>query len=315
MRLIKDETKIDFIGKRHIGAAFSLTLIVISIASLIYHGGPNYGIDFNGGTIIQLKFSETPQISDVRKVVGDLDMGDFHIQEFGDPKELLIRAPMAEEGNGKETQAQKAEAALKDKFGDGFIIERVEMVGPKVGSDLREKAVLALFYSLAGILIYITFRFEFRFGVAAIMALVHDTIITVGAFSIMDKEFTLTVIAALLTVIGYSLNDTIVVFDRVRENLRFKRGVDTIEILNVSINQTLSRTLLTSGTTLFVVLAIFFLGGEVIHDFSFALLVGIAVGTYSSIYVASPILLLWPSMSGKKGSTPARGRAKKGAKA
>lgn len=301
MRLIKKETKIDFLGKRRIGAVVSTAMILISLASLIYHGGPNYGIDFRGGTIVQLKFKEAAPISQVRKTISGLDMGDFNIQRFGEPEDLLVRLPRAEAVEGEENPAQTVEAALREEFGEGFTVERVEMVGPKVGSDLREKALLALFYSLAGILIYITLRFELRFGVAAIIALIHDTIITVGAFSIMDKEFTLPVVAALLTVIGYSLNDTIVVFDRIRENLRLKRGVALTELLNISINQTLSRTLLTSGTTLIVVLSIFFFGGEVIHNFSFALLVGIAVGTYSSIFVASPLLLLWSDFSKKKG--------------
>ncbi len=293
MRIIEPGTTIDFIGKRKVAAIISVILILIAIGSLIIHGGPNYGIDFKGGTIIQVKFADTAPISEIRNIIGTLKLGEFNIQEFGSDRELLIRAQRVEETAGEETQAQRVEAALRDKYGDSFSVERVEMVGPKVGKDLREKALLALFYSLAGILIYITFRFEFRFGVAAIAALAHDTLITVGAFSLLDKEFTLTVIAALLTVVGYSLNDTIVIFDRIRENLRLKRGLKPEEVFNISINQTLSRTFLTSGTTLVVVLCIFFLGGEVIHDFSFALLVGVIIGTYSSIFVASPIILLW----------------------
>jgi len=278
----------------------SVALIIISIVSLIWHGGPNYGIDFKGGTLMQLKFIKAAPLPEVRKIIGRLKIGDFSIQEFGAPEEFLVRVQQTSNDKGEDTRAQQVEAALHEVYGKNFIVERVEMVGPKVGADLREKAFLALFYSLVGILIYITLRFELRFGVAAIVALGHDTMITVGAFSLMDKEFTLTVIAALLTVIGYSLNDTIVIFDRIRENLRLKRGKQLSEILNTSINQTLSRTILTSGTTLVVVLSIFLLGGEVIHDFSFALLVGIVIGTYSSIFVASPIILLWSDWSKRK---------------
>ena len=304
MRIVKPETNVNFIGRRHTAAILSVLVIALSIGSLVYHGGPNYGIDFEGGTLIQLKFTEPVAISEVRKAIGGLGMGEFSIQKFGSEEELLVRVRRADTGDPKETtQAEKVETALRAQYGDSFIVDRVEMVGPKVGQDLREKAVLALIYSLGGILIYITFRFEFRFGVAAIIALTHDTIITVGAFSLLDKEFTLTVIAALLTVIGYSLNDTIVVFDRIRENLRLKRGLTLAEMLNVSINQTLSRTILTSGTTLVVVLSIFLFGGEVIHDFSFALLIGVVVGTYSSIFIASPIILIWDTISKRKTHT------------
>ncbi len=314
MRLLNRETKIDFLGKRKLAAIFSVTLILISIGSLILHGGPNYGIDFVGGTLIQLKFKEPVPVVEVRKTLGNLDLGDFSLQEFGAPEEILIHVSQADELGKEATQAQKVEQALRDKYGDSFIVERVEMVGPKVGGDLRQKAMLALIYSLAGILLYITFRFEFKFGMAAIIALLHDTIITVGAFSVFDKEFSLTVIAALLTVIGYSLNDTIVVFDRIRETMRLKRGIPIEHMMNLSINQTLSRTLLTSGTTLFVVLSIFFLGGEVIHDFAFALLVGVGIGTYSSIFVATPTLLLWKSFSASPGGQN-RSKSKKNKKA
>jgi preprotein translocase subunit SecF len=190
----------------------------------------------------------------------------------------------------------KVRNSLGGKFNkEDITIERVEMVGPKVGRDLREKALLSILYAIIGIVIYISWRFELQYAVAAIIALVHDVLVTLGAFSILDKEFTLVIIAAFLAIIGYSLNDTIVVFDRIRENLR-RRGKNTfVQIINASINQTLSRTLLTSGTTLMVVVALFFFGGEIIHDFSFALLVGILVGTYSSIFIASAFLVYWDS--------------------
>ena len=311
MQILKEEAHIDFLGKRFVAVIFSLCLIAGTIASLIFHGGPNYGIDFEGGSLVQVKFAEAVEPKVVREALASADVGEFAVQEFGSPKEILINMEGTEkevpvniaQEDGAEVEegpGEKVKRALKEAFGDRFTVERVEMVGPKVGSDLREKALMAIIYALIGILIYITLRFELKFGLAAIVALLHDTVITIGAFSVFDKEFTLPVIAALLTVIGYSLNDTIVVFDRIRENLKLKRGMDTIKILNVSINQTLSRTLLTSGTTLAVVLSIFFLGGEVIHDFSFALLIGVLIGTYSSIFVASPLLLLGKGLSKKK---------------
>jgi len=183
---------------------------------------------------------------------------------------------------------------------ENIVVERVEMVGPKVGKDLREKAILSIVYAIIGIVIYISWRFEFQYAVAAIIALIHDVLVTMGAFSLADKEFTLVIVAAFLTIIGYSLNDTIVVFDRIRENMRRKGKTLLKDIINTSINQTLSRTILTSGTTLLVVVALFFLGGEIIHDFSFALMVGVLIGTYSSIFIASAFLVYWESRSAKK---------------
>ncbi|MDO9515649.1 MAG: protein translocase subunit SecF, partial [Syntrophales bacterium] len=191
--------------------------------------------------------------------------------------------------------------ALSTSYGrEDFEIRRIEVVGPKVGSDLRQKGLLAMLYAVIGILLYVTWRFELRYAVGAIVALIHDVVITVGVFSILGKEFTLPIIAALLTIIGYSLNDTIVVYDRMRENIKGARNQPLKEVINSSVNQTLSRTVLTSGTTLLVVLALFFLGGAVIHDFAFALLVGIVVGTYSSIFVASPTVLVWETISPSK---------------
>ncbi len=308
MRLIKNNTKIDFLGKRKIAFTLSAVLILGSIISLIAHGGPNYGIDFKGGEIIQLKFLKEEPVANIRKIISKLNIGDFNIQEFGSKQDFLVRVSQAPEAGAGKTRSQAVQAGLHDAYGENFTVERVEMVGPKVGGDLRQKAFLALFYSLTGILLYITLRFELRFGVAAIVALAHDTILTIGAFSVFDKEITLSAVAAILTVIGYSLNDTIVVFDRIRENFKLKRGIAMAEVMNISINQTLSRTLLTSCTTLFVVMSIFFIGGEVIHDFAFALLVGVGVGTYSSIFVASPILLMW---NGKKGVPATAGKRKK----
>ncbi|MBI5815981.1 MAG: protein translocase subunit SecF [Nitrospinae bacterium] len=314
MQFLKKETNIDFLSKRKIAFGVSFLMVAISIISLAAHGGPNYGVDFKGGTIVQVKFRDATPISQVRDVVGSLKMGDFSIQEYGSAQEMMIRVPVIDEAKSGETQAQKVETALRQKFGAKFSVERVEMVGPKVGSDLRWKALLAVFYSMIGILIYLAFRFEFRFAVGAVLATIHDPLVILGAFSVLDKEFTLTVLAAVLTIIGYSLNDTIVVFDRIRENLRLKRGMPIEALLNLSVNQTLSRTILTSGFTMLVVVALFFLGGEVIHDFAFALMVGIVVGTYSSIYVASPIILYWEQIVLKKKEAASKAGAVKAKK-
>jgi preprotein translocase subunit SecF len=300
MELFKPDTRIDFMSQRRFAIGLSVALVVISIMALLIKG-PNYGVDFKGGTLIQVKFTQKTTINDVRDVISALNLGDFSIQEFGSPDELLIRIPIeVEQTPGKETMAQRLEAALKAKYAGKFTVERMEMVGPKVGADLQWKALLSVFYSLIGILIYLAFRFEFRYAAGAVLATIHDPLIILGAFSLMGKEFTLTALAAILTVIGYSLNDTIVVFDRIRDNMKLKRGMPTLDILNLSVNQTLSRTILTSSTVLMVVLALFFFGGEVIHDFAFALLVGVIVGTYSSIYVASPIIHYWEVFAKKR---------------
>ncbi|MBI4829572.1 MAG: protein translocase subunit SecF [Nitrospinae bacterium] len=306
MELIRPNTNFDFIGKRRAFAAVSVALIVLSFVLLALKGGPRYGVDFEGGTIVQLKFDRPAPLAQIREALSALDLGDYSLQEYGSPEEALVRVRKAEDETGGETRAQLVEGALRKAFAQSFTVERVETVGPKVGGDLRQKALLAILYSLVGLLIYITLRFEFRFGVAAIMALAHDTIITIGAFSLLDKEMTLTVVAAILTLIGFSLNDTIVVFDRIRENLRLKRGMALTDLINLSVNQTLSRTILTSGTVFLVVVALFFIGGEVIHDFAFAMLVGVVVGTYSSVFIASPILILWDEYANNRRANPAR---------
>jgi preprotein translocase subunit SecF len=339
MQLIKPDIDIDFIGKKKIAFLCSATLILIGIISLIVHGGPRYGIDFAGGTVIQVKFQAPVQIKQIKAGLAAIKVKAGAVQQFGNAKadEFLIRTDSdLTADNNFSTQLVDA---LKKTTGSASEIRRIEMVGPKVGKDLQEKALFAMFYTLLFIAIYISGRFEFKwmvsglmaaalagavyfltlfhvsivyliaaalivtlvlfwflelkYAMGAIVALIHDVTITVGLFSLMDKEFTLPIIAALLTIIGYSLNDTIIVFDRIRENLRKYNKKPMVYILNRSVNETLSRTILTSGTTLIVVVALFFLGGEIIHDFAFALLAGIVVGTYSSIYVASPILLFW----------------------
>ncbi len=258
----------------------------------IVKGGLKLGIDFSGGTLIQLQFKEKVSIDEIRTSFKQLGLGSSNVQQFGSDRDILVHAEHFSEGleDLKSTVKKQLEKNITSK---DFDIVRVEMVGPKVGRDLREKAILSILYALVGIVLYISWRFEFRFAVAAIVALLHDILVTTTFFLIFDKEFSLPIIAAFLTIIGYSLNDTIVVFDRIRENLRKTRKKTFESLINLSINQTLSRTILTSLTTLIVVAALFFLGGEVIHDFSFALMVGVSVGTYSSIYIASPVLLTW----------------------
>ena len=294
MKIISSETNFDFMGKIKMTMTISGLVILIGLGSIALSGGLKYGIDFAGGTLIQLQFKTPPDIEVIRDGLKTIALGESTIQEFGSKRDILIRIQRSEEK--LEAVGSKVRNSLGGKFNkEDITVERVEMVGPKVGRDLREKAFLSILYAVIGIVIYISWRFELQYAIAAIIALAHDVLVTLGAFSILDKEFTLVIVAAFLAIIGYSLNDTIVVFDRIRENIR-RRGKNTlVQTINASINQTLSRTLLTSGTTLMVVMALFFFGGEIIHDFSFALLVGILVGTYSSIFIASVFLVYWDS--------------------
>jgi preprotein translocase subunit SecF len=271
-------------------------VISLGITSLVIKGGPRFGIDFAGGTLVQVKFSPLPDIGQIRSALNEKDLGSAVIQSLGEDKVAIrVKSDVGQE----DTVSDEIFSILSDSFGkDKVSLELVEMVGPQVGADMRRKGLLSILYAMVGILIYITFRFRFRFALGAIAALIHDILITIGVFSFFGKEFTLPVVAALLTIIGYSLNDTIVVYDRIRENVRRSPRDALAGIINSSINQTLSRTILTSGTTFMVLLCLFFLGGEVIHDFSFALLVGVLVGTYSSIYIASPVLLIGQNTQG-----------------
>jgi preprotein translocase subunit SecF len=294
MELIRPGTKIDFIGFSRFTRLISLALIAVGIGSLVYHGGPNYGVDFTGGTMIQVGFMQRPAISEIRAALAALGFGDAQIQDFGGgataSAEFLIRLPL--EAAEQEDVSRKVATSLAAKFGEGsFEVQRIETVGPRVGRDLRQRAILAVSFATLMMGAYIWFRFQLRFGVGAAVALAHDVLITIGALSLFNYEFDLTVVAALLTVVGFSVNDTVIVSDRIRENLR-KRPRDTLAtIINSSINETLSRTVLTTGTALLVTIALFLLGGNVINGFAFALLVGFIVGTYSSIFVASPIVL------------------------
>ncbi len=346
MRFIKPDINVDFIGKKKIAFFLSIACVAISLLSLIFHGGPRLGIDFAGGTLVQIKFTSPVQIDDIQTGLNTIGLDKSSVQQFGQDidNEFLIRTEISYgSGEGFSSDLKKA---LADSTQKEVEIRRVEMVGPQVGKDLREKALFAIFYALLFITIYISGRFELKwilsgvvaaaligavylfdlfnvsipfligaalivtlvvfwflelkYAMGAIVALMHDVIITVGIFSIFDKEFTLPIIAALLTIVGYSLNDTIIVFDRIRENLKKFHKKPLAFIVNRSINETLSRTILTSLTTLMVVVTLFVLGGGIIHDFAFALIIGVLVGTYSSVYVASPILLAWQGRSKKK---------------
>lgn len=293
MQLIKPDVNIDFVGKRKLALIVSVVMILVGLGSLVINGGPNYGIDFAGGTLVQVQFAQPTDATAIKKAMKDLDLGSPVVQRFGDNQnEFLIRVEQA--SSELKGLSQVIQGSLEKTYEKGNVdIRRVEMVGPQVGKDLRGKGLKAIFYAMLGILAYISWRFEFRFAVGAIVALVHDVVITLGAFSLFGKEIDLPIIAAFLAIIGYSLNDTIIVYDRIRENLGKHHKESFPFVVNRSINETLSRTLLTSGTTLLVVLALFLLGGGVIHNFAFAMLIGVLIGTYSSIFVASPILILW----------------------
>ncbi len=290
MQLLSRKIEIQFMSKRRYAVIASLTLIALSIASLTFKG-LNFGIDFTGGTLIELGYPEPVKLAVVRQALRESGYQRAVVQHFGTSLDVLIRlAPQADKNSAD--LSNQIVAALRERVVGEVDVRRVEFVGPQVGEALREDGGLALVYALIGILIYVALRFEYRFSFGSVIAVVHDVIITLGFFSLTQTEFDLSVLAAILAVIGYSLNDTIVVYDRIRENFRKMRKADTEAVVNTSINQTLARTLVTSLTTLLVLLALFFLGGEVIHGFAVALIVGVMVGTYSSIYVASTSALM-----------------------
>lgn len=288
MQLLKQSLKIDFLGRRNLAWIISAILIVVSIASLATRG-LNLGIDFTGGTIVEVGYTESTELAPIRDALAQAQFEDVIVQHFGTSKDVLIRLPASDSMQAPEVSNQVLNAL--QSTGDPSM-RRVEFVGPQVGDELRDDGGLAVLYALVAILIYVMLRFEFRFSVGSVAALIHDVLLVVGFFSITQAPFDLTVLAAVLAVIGYSLNDTIVVFDRIRENFRKMRKATPIEVINGSINQTLARTIMTSLTTLLVLLALFFVGGEVIHSFALALLVGVLIGTYSSIYIASSMLVL-----------------------
>ena len=301
MELIKPDINVNFVGHIKGALIFSLIVIGISLISLIIKGGPRYGIDFEGGTLVQVKFFDKVDISEVRIALDDLTIEGLSVQEFGEKEANEYLITMTKTTGELEGLSEDVKIALNNRFGrESLEVRRVEMVGPKVGKDLRRKGMLAVIFSLLGMLMYIWWRFELRFGVGAIICLIHDVIITLGALSLTNKPVDLPIIAALLAVVGYSVNDTIIISDRIRENLKKMSRGRLRDIVNKSINQTLSRTCITAGTTLMVVIALFSLGGEVIHDFAFTLLVGICIGTYSSIFIASPLLIVWERLFPKK---------------
>ena len=284
----------DFQGKRRIAFIISGALLLIGILSLIIRGGPLYSIDFLGGLAIRVQFERPVSESDVRAALSLVNLGSSEvktIREVAGEPDILIRVKQEQAGSDAQEQVR---TALQEHFKDNpFEVRSVDRVGPRIGSELRKNAILAVLITLILILIYLSWRFEFRFGVGAVAALFHDVLITMGIFSILNLEISLAIVAAFLTIVGYSLNDTIVVFDRIRENWRKMSSSKLEEVINRSINETLSRTVITSGTTFVVVLILFIFGGQVIHDFAFALLIGVIVGTYSSMYIAAPILLEW----------------------
>jgi preprotein translocase subunit SecF len=293
VQIIRPDIYFNFVSQNRIAVILSLVVILAGILSLIVKGGPEYGIDFTGGTLIQIQFVKPTEAADIREALKSLPLGSLSVQQFGeDTNEFLIRAQEA--GSELQQISQQVGQALEKRFGERQLeIRRSETVGSLVGKELREKGVLALLYAVAGTVVYISWRFEFRFAVGAAVALIHDVLVTLGFFSFFGKEIDLTIIAAFLTIIGYSLNDTIVIYDRIRENLGKHPGEGFAAIVNRSINETLSRTILTSGTTLLVVAALFIFGGTVINGFAFALMVGILAGTYSTIFVASSVVLYW----------------------
>lgn len=289
MQILKENTHFNFMGKRKIAAVFSVLLVLASLVSL-FTQGLNLGIDFTGGTIIELAYEDEAKLDDIRATLKTGGFEGASVQTFGSIHDVLIHLPvistkkMAELSNEVVTVLQADSSIPID-------VRRVEFVGPQVGEELTEDGGLAMLYALIGILIYVSMRFEYRFAIGSVVALVHDVVLVLGFFSLFRLEFDLTVLAAILAIIGYSLNDTIVVFDRIRETFLRKRKSDSVEIVNSALNDTLSRTLMTSTTTLLVVVSLYIFGGSVIHDFAIALLMGIVVGTYSSIYIASNTVL------------------------
>ena len=308
-------TNIDWLGKKWYFLGFSLIFSVAGILSMLFWHGVPKGVDFKGGTQITVHFASTPSEDHVRQAMDQAGVHDARIQRITDPShgtsnDILIALPESTASDQAHDAGRIAvENALSANYHDSaFTIQQIDIVGPTAGKQLQRQAWLATAYSLLGMLIYLWFRFELIYGVAAVVAVFHDTLITVGAFSLTNQEITLTVIAAILTLIGYSMNDTIVVFDRIRENLATNRRETLSDVVNRSINQTLSRTVISSGLTFLTVLSLYLFGGEVLHGFSFALVVGILIGTYSSIAVAAPMLVAyqdWRASRGKQATLPA----------
>ena len=306
MRLFEN-TNIDFLGKRHIFYIVSISVIVIGMVVLAFRGIP-LGIDFLGGTEMQLKFSSPVNVSEVRSLMDNNGFTGMEIKTMGAPTDLLLRTPMQAEGT---VVADKIKEVLTQKYGQSntFQVQRTDKVGPKIGSELRRNAILAVLFSLLGILIYLAIRFQFVYALGAVIALFHDVLITISAIALFDAllpiqlEFSQTMLAAFLTLIGFSVNDTVIIFDRIRENIKLHKNEDIEQVMNRSVNATLSRTIITSGTVFLTVFVIFIFGGEVLRSFSFTFGVGIITGTYSSVFVASAIVVDWKHKVLKNRST------------
>jgi preprotein translocase SecF subunit len=306
-----------FLKFRKWGYGLSIALTLLTLVSILAHGGLRYSIDFTGGTLVQLDFERPVEPQTLRAILARMPgLESSEVQRFGDPSDAVIRAQVPsgeEEVFGERIEEQLRQAP--ELAANSFTVVRTEAVGPKIGSELKRQAVLAILYALGLILVYVAFRFDLKFGVAAILATVHDIVLSIGTFSLTGKEISLAVVAAFLTIVGYSLNDTIVVFDRIREDLKAMRREPYAEVVNRAVNETLSRTILTGGTTLIVLLFLFFLGGEVIHDFAFALIIGIVIGTYSSIFVGAPLVVDWKERiedrAAASGSGPKKPRKRK----
>lgn len=294
MELIKPGINFDFVGKMYIFFYISLAVILLSIMYLIVRGGPNMGIDFAGGTSVQVKFHQATSIDRIRDSLKSIHMENSVIQQVGSQKEneYLLRTELSTSDlKGLQDQIADAIAAVYGK--NSFEMRKIEVVGPKAGKDLRQKGLLAVCLAFFGMLIYVAWRYEFRYALGGILALIHDVIVSTAAFTLFQREFTLTIIAALLTIIGFSINDTVVIFDRIRENVRKSPKQDLGEVINASINQTLSRTILTNLTVFLVLLALYFFGGTVINDFAFIMIIGVIFGSYSTVFIASPLVLVW----------------------
>lgn len=297
MELIKPGTRIDFMGKRRKAIFMSVALIVISIGSLIYHKGPNWGVEFTGGTEIHIKLAKDLSIKDIKNTLDATGYPPEVVQQLGlyGDREYLIRfsPELIKFDQIQDFQSELEKIMATNESFKGGSIQRVDYVGPRVGKELIRKAIVSILLGCVGILIYVMIRFELGFAMGAVIALIHDTVITLGAISLMDKEFTLALVAGLLTVIGYSVNDTIIIYDRIRENMKKSGKLGIKEVVNKGVNQTLTRTILTSFTVFLVLIPLFIFGGSVIHDFAFTLIVGAIVGTYSSIFIASTFVVYW----------------------
>lgn len=303
LRLVPENTKIDFVAKRRAAFAISFALIVATLASLAIQG-LNFGIDFRGGILIEAQAPEPVDIAELRSQLATLDLGEVQLQEFGSPRDILIRIQQQQGGEGEQRAAIEQVRGL---LGDDYEYRRVELVGPKVGSELLRDGLIATALAILGITLYVAFRFEWQFGVAALVATFHDVVTTVGLYSILGLDFDLTAVAALLTLAGYSINDTVVVFDRIREILRKHKSADLATVINMAVNQTLSRTVLTSGTTLAAILPLLIFGGSTLANFTVALTWGILIGTFSSVFVAASLLLYMKPLRRATSGQPAAG--------